>query len=318
MSLRAGIIGCGGIANAHADGYKNNNIQVTAVTDICNEAAARLAEITGAKIFKDAESLIKSGIVDMVSICTPPVAHEEPAILALQHNVHVLMEKPQAHILESAQNIAEAAAKSKALFMIAFRHRFLPAIVRMKEIIKSGDIGNVVFFQNIFCGPAFYMKDKWFSKKAISGGGCMLDTSSHSVDLFRFLIGEASEQHGLMNKNFAGTDVEDASIITLKAENGAIGSLIATWVAGVGTAEIIVMGDKGMVKYDYTKPEVINIRKTADKEFTAEPVKASNGFAEEIAHFAGAIEGRTPVTCTAHDGVRCIEIINSVYQENKA
>ncbi|MFA6102241.1 MAG: Gfo/Idh/MocA family oxidoreductase [Victivallaceae bacterium] len=318
MSLRAGIIGCGGIANAHVDGYKSNNIQVTAVTDICHEAAVKMAEITGAKIFKDADSLIKSGMVDMVSICTPPVAHEEPALLALEHGVHVLMEKPQAHILEAAQNVAAAAAKSKALFMIAFRHRFLPAIVKMKEIIQSGEIGNVVFFQNIFCGPAFYMKDKWFSKKAISGGGCMLDTSSHSVDLFRFLIGEASEQHGLMNKNFAGTDVEDASIITLKAENGAIGSLIATWVAGVGTAEIIVMGDKGMVKYDYTKPENLSVRKTADKEFTLEPVKPSNGFAEEIAHFVSAIEGKTPVACTAHDGVRCIEIINSVYQENKA
>ena len=316
MSLRAGIIGCGGIANAHVDGYKSNNIQVTAVTDVSHEAAVKMAEITGAKIFKDADSLIKSGMVDMVSICTPPVAHEEPALLALEHGVHVLMEKPQAHILEAAQNVA--AAKSKALFMIAFRHRFLPAIVKMKEIIQSGEIGNVVFFQNIFCGPAFYMKDKWFSKKAISGGGCMLDTSSHSVDLFRFLIGEASEQHGLMNKNFAGTDVEDASIITLKAENGAIGSLIATWVAGVGTAEIIVMGDKGMVKYDYTKPENLSVRKTADKEFTLEPVKPSNGFAEEIAHFVSAIEGKTPVTCTAHDGVRCIEIINSVYQENKA
>jgi predicted dehydrogenase len=317
MSLRAGIIGCGGIANAHVDGYKSNNIQVTAVTDICHEAAVKIAEITGAKIFKDADSLIMSGIVDMVSICTPPVAHEESAVLALQRGIHVLMEKPQAHTLESARNIAAAAAKSKALFMIAFRHRFLPAIIKLKAIIQSGEIGNVVFFQNIFCGPAFYMKDKWFSKKAIAGGGCMLDTSSHSVDLFRFLIGEASAQHGLMNKNFAGTDVEDASIITLKAENGAIGSLIATWVAGVGTAEIIVMGDKGAVKYDYAKPENINIKKTADKEYASEPVTPSNGFTEEIAHFISAIEGKTTITCTAHDGVRCIEIINSVYQENK-
>ena len=318
MSLRAGIIGCGGIANAHVDGYKSNNIQVTAVTDICHEAAVKMAEITGAKIFKDADSLLKSGLVDMVSICITPVAHEEPAIQALQHGIHVLMEKPQTHILEAAQNIANAAAKSKALFMIAFRHRFLPAIVKLKAIIQSGEIGNVVFFQNIFCGPAFYMKDKWFSKKAITGGGCMLDTSSHSVDLFRFLIGEASEQHGLMNKNFAGTDVEDASIITLKAASGAIGSLIATWVAGAGTAEITVMGDKGMVRYDYAKPENINTRKAGETEWTSELVKPSNGFAEEIAHFVSAIEGKAKITCTADDSVRCIEIINSVYQENKA
>jgi len=312
-SMRIGIIGCGGIAKAHAGAYKENNTAICAVTDVCKEAAEAMVKETGAQVFADYKSLLDSGKVDAVSICTPPVSHEEVAVYALSKGVHVLLEKPQAHSVESAKRINEAAAKSKAILMMAFRHRFIPANAKMKEMIDAGKIGKVVFFHNTFCGPAFHMKDKWFTKKAISGGGCMLDTSSHSVDLFRFLVGEIAEQKAVMFKHFENTDVEDAAILSVKAENGAIGAFTSTFVAGDGIAYIDIVGQDGRLYFDYLKADELKYKKRGDKDWEVIKVATGWGFNEQTAHFLKAAAGTEKLAITAHDGFRDIEVIQANY-----
>lgn len=316
MELKAGIIGCGGISKSHVAGYQNNNIKISAVTDLNQDAAKAMGAEIGAEVFASAKELIDSGKVDLISICTPPIAHEADAVYALEHGVHVLLEKPTAHTVEAAQNIKAAADKSDAKLMLAFRHRLIPAVAKMKEIIDSGALGQLVFFHNTFCGPAFGMKDKWFSKKAIAGGGSMLDTSSHSVDLFRFLVGEVVEQHAVYHTHLDGTDVEDAAIITLKADNGAIGALTSAWVAGAGKADILIMGQKGKLEYTYWGDLILH--KTGEKN--AEKIELpefSGGFTEEVGSFINAITANREPEIDAFDGLRCLEIINACYKENE-
>ena len=309
------MIGCGGIARAHVQGYRENGARITALMDIDQAAARALAQdIAGATCFDDHASLLDSGLVDIVSICTPPAVHQEPAVLALQRNIHVLLEKPLAHSVESARQIVEAAERSPALLMTAFRHRFLPAIQRMREIIHQGEIGPIVFFHNVFCGPAFYMKDRWFSKKAIAGGGTLIDTSVHSVDLFRYLIGEVVEGKAVLHRHLEGIDVEDASILILKAGNGALGALTASWVAGDGMASIDIVGQDGRVVYDYAQADQVRLKRRDKAEWETIPVPASNGFAEEIGHFLRAIQGQETLSCTGQDGLRAVEIIQANYE----
>jgi predicted dehydrogenase len=218
-----------------------------------------------------------------------------------------------AYDVAAAHRIRAAVEKSKAIFMPAFRHRFLPAIVALKNLLATGKIGDIVFFNNMFCGPAFAMEQRWFTKKSIAGGGCILDTSSHSVDLFRFLVGEIVSQNAVMHRHFKTTDVEDAGILSVKAVSGAVGAMESGFVAGCGMAFIDIMGTKGQIRYDYIDPEKLLYRLTQDKEWTVQTVEKSWGFAEEISHFVGAIKGEHPLACTVNDGVRCMEVISSVY-----
>ena len=314
--MRVGMIGCGGIARAHVKGYEANGVEVTALMDVSEQALASMAAgIEGAKCFDRYESLLDSGLVDLVSICTPPVAHEEPAVLALARNIHVLLEKPLAHSVASARRIVAAAERSEALLMTAFRHRYLPAIQKMREIIEAGEIGTAIYFHNTFCGPAFAMKDKWFSKQEIAGGGTLMDTSIHSVDIFRYLFGEVVEQKAVMQRHLEGTDVEDASILTLKSQNGVIGALTASWVAAAGVAEIDVMGQEGRVAYDYNCPDQIKLQRRGKGAWEIVPVEASAGFDKEIAHFLRAIQGQETLSCTGEDGLKAVEIIQSPYVE---
>ena len=314
MTLRAGIIGCGGIAKAHIAGYRENGIEITALTDLNSDAAQAAAEnLDGkAEIFATTEALIKSGGVDLISICTPPIAHAAAAVCALENGMHVLCEKPLAHTAEDAEKIRLAAEKTNVKFMVAFRHRFLPATQKMKELIDSGKIGTPVLFLNEFCGPAFAMKDKWFCKKAIAGGGCMLDTSSHSVDLFRYLFGEIVEQHAVMHKYFENTDVEDCAILTLKAKSGTLGSLTSGFVAGGGRARVDITGQAGRIVYEYGK-ELRYYNLEANTWENIE-VEVSSGFAAEIALFVDAVRNDTAVPAGIEDGIRCLEIIQSNYK----
>jgi len=313
--LRAGIIGCGGIAHAHLDGYRENGVAVTALADVNTQAAAALAaKVKGeVKCFAGCRELVDSGLVEVVSICSPPASHEAAAVYALTRGIHVLCEKPLAHDAASAARIAAAAAAGKALLMPAFRHRFLPALVRIKQELDAGAIGTPVFFQNVFCGPAFDMKDRWFTRKAIAGGGCLFDTNSHSVDLFRMLLGEIVEQRAVTHQHFPGTDVEDAGILVVKSAEGVLGTMTSTFVAGVGQAFISIMGQKGEIAYDYFVPEVIKLRRADQPEAQVIKTVASGGFVEQIAHLLGAIRGEHPLSCTVADGRRAVEIIQSVY-----
>ena len=310
--MRVGIVGCGGIARAHVSGYKAAKVQFVGVTDVSREAAGKLAgELNNVTVYDDYRELIDKARPDVVSICTPPAAHEAAAIYALKHDVHVLCEKPMAFDAASARRMEAAVKKSSAQFMPAFRHRFIPGNLLLRKIVASGKIGDVVLFNNIFCGPALGIEHKWFTKKKIAGGGCLLDTNSHSVDLFRFIVGEIVEQKAVMHRHFKTTDVEDTGVLIVKAKNNALGTMQSSFVAGVGLAFIDIIGTKGRVRFEYG--DRVLYRLTKDQDWTVKPVKASGGWMEQIRHFLGAVKGKHPLSCTVHDGVRDMEIITAVY-----
>ncbi len=314
-TVKAGIIGCGGIAGAHLEGFQKGGAEVVALADVDETAAGVLAgKAPGARVFTRVRDLIDDGGVEVVSVCSPPAFHEEAVLYALERGVHVLCEKPLAATPESARRMEEAAARSSSLLMPGFRHRFLPAIRRMRELVP--EIGPPVWFHNTFCGPAFQMKDKWHSRRKISGGGVLTDTSSHSIDLFRFMAGEIVQQHAVMHRHFDGTDTEDAGILTVKAENGTLGMFSAAWVAGVGKAGIEIMGQDGSLSYDYTQPSLLRLQRKDDDLVEDIAVEPSAGFAEEIAHLLGAVAGKWTLSCTARDGRRAVEILAGVYGGN--
>jgi predicted dehydrogenase len=312
MSEKVGIVGCGGISRSHVEGYRAAGAEIVALTDANPAAAKKLSdELGGVAIYADFRKLVDEGKPDVISVCSPPVAHEEAAVHALGRGVHVLCEKPMAYDVPSAHRMRDAAKKSQALLMPAFRHRFLPAIVALREIVAAGTIGDIVFFNNVFCGPMPGMEKTWFTKKAVAGGGSLLDTNSHSVDLFRFMVGEIADQKAVMHRHFKTTDVEDAGILIAEAANGAVGAMESSFVAGIGMAFIHIMGTKGLARYNYGDGTV-RVHLT-DGEEESRPVQESWGFVEEVEHFLGAVRGKHGLAVTVEDGVRAMEVICAVY-----
>lgn len=314
MTLRAGIIGCGEIAARHLRGYRENGVAVIACVDV-NAANARglACEANDAEVFETVAAMLTTVKPDLVSVCTPPAYHEEAAVACLTAGVHVLCEKPLAHTAAAAQRMVTCASGCEALLMTAFRHRFLPAHVQIRALIRSGALGRPVCFNNVFCGPAFDMNEKWFSKRAVAGGGVLMDTSTHSVDLFRYFFGEIAQATAMTHMHLERTDVEDTAALCLRASDGTIGTILASWVAGAGEAFVDVAGQTGRAFYDYTRANRLLIQVADNTEERV--VVASDGVTEQIAHFMAAIKGEAPLSCTAVDGFRAVEIIQSCYGE---
>ncbi len=241
--MNVAIIGCGGIARSHAKAFQGNGVHISALVDSNLSNAQAMGEEFGvSKILVDFTEALDDDNIQAISICHPPVSHEEIAVYALKKGLHVLCEKPMSFDIEAAHRIRQAAAESTAVFMPAFRHRFLPGVIELKNVVDTGLIGDVVMFNNVFSGPAFDMEGKWFTNKSIAGGGCLLDTSTHSVDVFRFIVGEIEEQKALMHRHFKTTDVEDAGMLIVKSKKGALGLLASSFAAGSGAAYIDITG----------------------------------------------------------------------------
>ena len=311
---KAAIIGCGSIAASHFRAYKDNAVKLVAVHDLNPLALAAFSEEHGIQSYRDYRLLLDSEDIDILSICTPPSSHEELAVTALSRNINVLLEKPMANSLDSAKKIYDAAGRSKGLLMIGFRHRFFSAIQKIRELVTRGRIGNPVMFFNNFSAPAFGMKDKWFSRKEISGGGSMLDTGSHSVDLFRFLIGEVSESKAILASNFLKNGVEDTAVLLVKSESGCIGTLSSSWGAGCSSAFIDIHGDMGRICYDYASGELKLRGREGSWTQISVGSSANGAFSEQLKAFLDSIETASVSPVSSADGLRAMEIIFSNYK----
>lgn len=309
--LKIGIIGCGGIAVAHAGGWQACGDEIFAVFDTNEQRAADFAKQFGAQVMPNLTALFESG-VDAVSITTPPVAHAACALEALKRNIHVLLEKPFTMNPEEAAMVVEAEKNSQAKLMTAFRHRFLPVNRKIKELIDSGELGNIVFFFNHFFGSNEAFASDWHSKKEIAGGGAAMDVATHSVDLFRFFFGDIAAKDMVASYHF-GNPVEDNAMIQLKSQSGVLGQITVGWCAGVGSDKVEVIGDKAKALYDYTVINELKVFRKGQQEPEVLEFPVTWGFPEQIQAFHDAIVNNTDVPITAQDGATNLNDIMSLY-----
>ena len=141
--LDVGIVGAGWIAAVHGNCYRDSpGVRITAVTDPVPAKAERLAEQTGARVVRDVDELIASG-VHVVDVCTPPQAHADVAIQALEAGLHVICEKPLARTLADARRIVNAAESAAGLLMVGHVSRYEPDHVAAKALVDQGQIGRL-------------------------------------------------------------------------------------------------------------------------------------------------------------------------------
>ena len=311
--MKAAIIGFGNIAQEHAKGYAvANGASLVAVADASPDRLTLLRD-SGVRTFSVVSTMLAEINPDVVSICTPPSTHAALAELALGHGAHVFCEKPLAHNTTDARRMIEAAASANRLLGVAFCHRFIPAIRRLKDLIETGAIGTPLLYRNQFSGPFEGVEKTWFSNPELSGGGTLMDTTVHSIDLFRYLVGEPESVRGLASTTRSGLQVEDTSVVLLRSGK-CLGTLEASWTVAPGTLLIEVRGKAGEIVYDY---EILRWRGSEGGAWTNENVEAGidGRFQAEIQHFVDAIHGKVQLELRAIEGLRASEILEQAYAD---
>jgi predicted dehydrogenase len=311
--LKIGIVGCGGIGAVHVRSW--SQVEGARVVAACDADEAR-AGTAGGAVYTDFEAMMAGESLDALDICTPPHLHEQIAVAALRRGLPVLCEKPLARTPEEARAIVDAAAESGAFLMTAFCHRFHPPIEFVRDRIRAGALGRVLMFRNRFGAGFKGVEERWFSDREVAGGGALMDTSVHSVDLFRYLVGEVQEVRSVL-RTFQPKirGVEDSAAMLLTAEDGAIGVIEASWMTPWSANVVEIYGERGAAFVDYDTGQT-RMRCDGDAEWTVADTGSGDRFVNEVRHFAAVLSGGETPRVTGQDGLRAVEIIHEAYRNS--
>ncbi|MEZ5028766.1 MAG: Gfo/Idh/MocA family oxidoreductase [Ferruginibacter sp.] len=226
--LNFAIIGCGRIAQRHAEHIQNNG-SLLAVCDIVKDKADTLALKYGAKSYTDFEKLLQENQnLDVVAVCTPNGLHAQHSIAALKAGFHVLCEKPMALSVQDCGDMINAAERANRRLFIVKQNRFNPPVAAVKKILDEGRLGKIYSVQlNCFWNRnEAYYHNSWKGTKELDGG-TLFTQFSHFIDLLYWLIGDIKDAHSIIhNYHHAGIiEFEDTGVVTLQFYNGAIGTI---------------------------------------------------------------------------------------------
>lgn len=281
--MKVGIIGCGKIAQVrHIPEYQANAFaEIAGYYDFNQERAAGLAKEYGGMAYTSVDELLANPEIEAVSVCAANNAHAEITIKALNAGKHVLCEKPMAVTIEDCEAMVEAAKKNGKKLMIGQNQRLLATHMKAKELIEQGAIGKVLTFRTIFGhgGPETWSVDSgantWFFDKKMAAMGAMADLGIHKTDLIQYLLSSPVKEvtavvTTLDKKNGSGEliGVDDNAICIYKMENGAVGTMSASWTYyGAEDNSTIIYGTKGIMRIlDSTEYSIKLVKENGEEE----------------------------------------------------
>lgn len=212
--MRAAIIGCGSIAQVHAEVLSGlEGITLTACADITPERARSLAETYGGRAYDSLEAMLEKEPIDVLHICTPHALHTPMAVQAAARDIHIFTEKPP--VISKEQLTQFSALADKVRVGVCFQNRYNPSVQYLQRLLASGETGAVKSARAVVTwsrDEKYYTESSsWRGKLATAGGGVLINQAIHTLDLLAMLLGEPSfVEAGMANHHLKDTiEVED-------------------------------------------------------------------------------------------------------------
>jgi len=327
--IRFGLIGCGGMMKSHASiiNLLEDQLEITAVCDILLDRAQEVAEVLkDPYVTTDYTTMLP--YVDAVLVVLPHDLHYECGMFFAQHGKHVLMEKPLCNTEEECLSLIETCEENKVVLMCAYPVRYWPGILKLKELVDSGEFGKVIMM-SVWTEQLTVAKG--WSATARLGGGQFFSHGCHYVDLLLWFLGKPVK--GMHFGTKVGTPWmmrEGTSAAVIQFESGALGYHGATWGAR-GTRlgyDFQIQTEKGLLEYEKKSGEVRLYNKNAEHrpgddenaEYTVlfrDPAAKTKQTQHEILHFVDCIRtGKKPMT-DAYSALQGLRIIWKMYDAEK-
>ena len=328
--MKIGIIGYGKMGIIRHNAIKENGSgEVIAISEPnITENQNNLPNLSHDEIINHPE-------IDIVIVSTPNYLNKELTIKSLNAGKHVFCEKPPAFIAADVKEIQFAEEKSRGKkLMYGFNHRHHDSIIRMKEIVDSGEFGKIIWMRGRY-GKSVTEDyfDQWRAKKEFSGGGIVIDQGIHMLDLFRYLGGDFDTVKAEVSNQYWKGDIEDNAFIILKnAETGLVASLHSTMTQWRHLFSLEVFMEMGYMvlnglitsSMSYGE-EVLSIaknRSTAPAVSWKDEVKtqylSNNSWRYEMEHFFNAIKNNTKIEIgNSNDALKIMQIIDEIYKQKE-
>ena len=327
MMIRFGIIS---YAHPHALRYVPtiNNSSTAEVYAISGDGsnsnvAKREAQRFKAKFYENYENLLKDEKVDAVYIAIETYRHKEVAIRAAEEKKHILLEKPIALTLDDADEIIRAARKNDVKLMVPFNPRFTTPLMKVKDMIKAGEIGELEYIYTIseYVKPPIFLEGldlSWFLDERKAGGGGFMDTAPHGIDSLLWLTeSEPKRIYADIGSKIYGFPVDDIGIAVLEFKNGVVAVLNAGWGNPKGYSygleiKYHLMGKEGFFDIRTAYPDFTVYQDKAEKIYweRTDVENIVNLFIQSI------IQNKDP-PITGEDAKKNLAIVLAAYKSSK-
>lgn len=331
--LKFAIIGCGRIAQRHAEHISNNGI-LKAVCDIDVEKAVEFGKELNASSYSSIDELLANEKdLDVVSICSPNGLHAQHTIKCLDAGFHVLCEKPMAiNVHDCGEMIKAAERNNKRLFAIK-QNRFNPPVAVVKSAIDDGKLGKIYSIQ-LSCfwnRNEDYYKNSWKGTRDLDGG-TLYTQFSHFIDLLYWIVGDVKYAYAITG-NFAHQNIiefEDTGVVALEFYNGTIGTINYT-VNSYGKnmeGSLTIFGEKGTVKIGGQYLNELEYQNIQDFEFRDLPIgNTANNYGQYQGSMSNhdkiyenvvdVLNNGGTISTNSFEGLKTVEIIDKIYLSAK-
>ena len=344
--LRIAVIGTGGMGTNHVCWWAQDpRAKVAALCDLKPEKCARALEKAKldpkTPVYEDYKALIESEQLDAVDICTSNDFHSIIAVYALEKGLHVFSEKPDAVSASEALRMKEASEKAGKVLMVMRNNRYYSNSKYLKQFIEDGKAGE------IYCGRCGWIRRRgipgrggWFTTKAKSGGGPLIDLGVHMLDLAIWLMGnptpvavsgctynkfadnkaKANSEHASFGEKVQDGifDVEDLAMGFIRFDNGACLQLEFSWASNIEKEKRFVELRGTKAGFTWNEDGTVGIW-TEDEHGTLNDLKPytgemGSGHARCLKHFASIVLDGAKPDYVPLQGVNMIRILDALYE----
>jgi len=334
---KIGIIGIGNMGAAHALFLHQNEVEGAVLTAVCDKRADRRewaeTRLPRVEVYEHAEDLLRSGKVDGVLIATPHYSHPELAMRAFGAGLHVLIEKPAGVYTKEVRRMNEVAARSGKVFGIMFNQRTNPLYRKMRDLVLSGEIGELRrtnwIITSWYRPQSYYDSGGWRATWAGEGGGVLINQCPHQLDLWTWITGIMPRRirafcHFGKHRNI---EVENDVTAYVEYENGATGVFVTNTTEPSGTNRFEIAGDRGRLVAEGGRLQFYRFR-VSESEFNRTfaggfgepetwrcevPVEGEEtGHKGIVQNWVDAIRRGDPLIAPGTDGINSLTLSNAM------
>ncbi|MEW6570525.1 MAG: Gfo/Idh/MocA family oxidoreductase [Nitrospirota bacterium] len=270
-----------------------------------------LSPYAGVKLYGDFRKLLADSRIKAVAIATPAEMHYQMVKEALESGKDVYVEKPLSLNIIEGQEIVGIAEKEKKILMVGHILQYHPAVIKLKELISSGELGRVEYIYS----------NRLNIGKLRTEENILWSFAPHDISVILMLLGEEPARVSAFGGDYLNRGVYDTTLTTLEFRNGVKGHIFVSWLHPYKEQKLIVVGSKAMAVFDDVSKEKMflyphkiewkngKVPVAQKAEYQVIPVNKAEPLKEELIHFVKCVEQRKRPLTDGFEGLRVLKVL---------
>jgi UDP-N-acetyl-2-amino-2-deoxyglucuronate dehydrogenase len=331
--IRIAVVGCGRISKNHFGSIEQfrNDLELAAVCDVDQQALSQHSQRYKAPGYTDMAEMLAREKLDLVSLCTPSGLHPQQAILAAQHGVNVLTEKPMGTRLADGVAMVKACDKAGVRLFVVKQNRRNATLQLLKKAVDQGRFGQIynVALNVFWTRPQdYYDQGHGWRGTWEMDGGAFMNQASHYIDLLNWIVGPVESVMAYTGTQARDIEAEDSGVAAIKWRSGAMGTLNVSMLTYPENLEgsITILGEKGTVRIGGVAVNEIQEWHFSDKRVEDADIKAASyrttsiyGFGHPLYYqnVLDVLRGQAEPETDGRSGLKSLELLVAMYRSAK-